>query len=314
LLIEECVYQPDSNPAILLPNPPVSWFWNIRVGDRIQVNHAGPGYSVVGPMTVRPADGNPEMYVNVGLPGPPDPKTYPLVRLASDDRTLYYPEFLFLVNTRDDNRNGWVDEGWDGVDNNGDGNIDELAEWEDEHWPQAVATQVLLNQPYTIRRRPAPAPNARALALPTNIVIDLTTWSSTRERSRLPVNPYSGSVDFLVNPGGDVVPSTIYASPASFGMASAFFHFWLAERSDITAPAASKTAPLLPIPPGIRPSSIGPRPLSGQLRLMTLFTRTGLLTTNSPMRFDDPAAPADGVSYNPNLPFLETQQGVNGGP
>jgi hypothetical protein len=32
------------------------------------------------------------------------------------------------------------------------------------------------------------------------------------------------------------------------------------------------------------------------------------------MPFDDPAAPANGVSYNPNLPFLEAQQGVNGVP
>jgi type II secretory pathway pseudopilin PulG len=314
LLIEESVFQPDANPAILIPNPPVSWFWNIRVGDRIQVNRSGPWYVVVGPMTVRPADGNPEMFVNVGPPGPPDPRTYPLVRMASDYKTLYHPEFLFLVNTRDDNSNGWIDEGWDGVDNNGDGNIDELAEWEDEHWPQAVATQVTVNQPYTIRRRPAPAPNARAVALPTNIVIDLTTWSSTRERSRLPVNPYSGQVDILVNPAGDVVPSTIYGSPASFGMASAFFHFWLAERSDLTAPATSTTPPLLPIPPTTGPSQLGRQPLSGQYRLATLFTRTGLLTTNASMRFDDPAAPANGATYSPNLPFLEAQQGVNGGP
>ena len=34
----------------------------------------------------------------------------------------------------DDNGNGWIDEGWDGVDNNGDGQVDELAEWESELW------------------------------------------------------------------------------------------------------------------------------------------------------------------------------------
>ena len=146
---------------------------------------------------------------------------------------VYYPEFLLLVNGVDDNANGWTDEGWDGVDNNGDGNIDELAEWESEVWTGAANTQNITNSPYVIRRRPAPATNARAVQLPSNVVIDLTTWSTTHERSRLPVDKNTGYVDILVNPDGSVVPTTIYSCPSSFGMASAFFHFWLAERSDL---------------------------------------------------------------------------------
>ena len=52
-------------------------------------------------------------------------------------------DFLFLVNGTDDNSNGWVDEGWDGVDNNSDSIVDNngpinpgvtYGEWETETW------------------------------------------------------------------------------------------------------------------------------------------------------------------------------------
>ena len=33
-------------------------------------------------------------------------------------------EYLFLVNGQDDDSDGFVDNGWDGVDNDQDGNID----------------------------------------------------------------------------------------------------------------------------------------------------------------------------------------------
>src|SRR5262249_53547783 len=49
LLIENPV-----DPKSLAPNPPTSWFWNIRVGDRIQLNNAGPWYTIVGPMGIGP--------------------------------------------------------------------------------------------------------------------------------------------------------------------------------------------------------------------------------------------------------------------
>src|SRR5208337_2196356 len=121
-------------------------------------------------------------------------------------------------------------------------------------------TPGLLNQPYTITRRPAPSSGSRELALPSNVVIDLTTWATTHERSRFPlpptasgvgtsqvINPNSGSVDILVNPDGTVVPSTVYSSPSSFGLNGAFLHFWLAERSDVAAPSAG-TYSTLPLP------------------------------------------------------------------
>ena len=35
-------------------NNPTSWFWNIRVGDKLQINGSGLWYTVVGPMVVTP--------------------------------------------------------------------------------------------------------------------------------------------------------------------------------------------------------------------------------------------------------------------
>ena len=63
LMVEESVVDPTSG----FPNSPTSWFWNIRVGDKIQINNAGLWYTVVGPMFVTPLNGgNTEMFVNVG--------------------------------------------------------------------------------------------------------------------------------------------------------------------------------------------------------------------------------------------------------
>jgi len=310
LLLEEGAFVPFGGS--FLPNPPTSWFWNIRVGDRLQINNAGPWYTVVGPMNVTSAQGNSELFVNVGPPGTRSPLARAIFNPTSGQAIVYYPDFLFLVNGRDDNGNGWTDEGWDGVDNNGDGNIDELAEWETEQWLGACATQVIINVPYVIQRRPAPGPNAREVALPSQVVIDLTTWGTTRERSRLPVNSYTGYVDIVVNPDGSVVPTTVYSSPASFGLSSAFLHFWLAERGDLAGPnPAATAAPFLPIQQAIAPARQGGLPLKGEYRLVTIFSRTGHMSTNENVPFDNPAAPATGKSYNPNLPFLAAQQGVS---
>ncbi len=177
----------------------------------------------------------------------------------------------------------------------------------------APATQSVDNVPYVIKRRPAPGPNAREIALPTQVVVDLTTWTSTRERSRLPVNLYTGYVDILINPNGTVVPTTVYSTPASFGLASAFLHFWLAERSDLAAPSATTTAaPLLPLPQGLAPTLFNGLELKGEYRLVTLFARSGQITTNENPPFDNPANPATGKTYNPNLPFVAAQQGARG--
>jgi prepilin-type N-terminal cleavage/methylation domain-containing protein len=337
-----------------LPNAPTSWFWNIRVGDKVQISNAGPWYTVVGPMTIPPQGAtiggtfyaNNELFVNVGPPGTLSPWT----RSINNGPALP-TEYLLLVNGVDDNNNGWIDEGFDGVDNNLSlevkNNLQQLIdefipgtqnEWETETWHGAIVSTLessslhsMVSLPYTIQRRPAPVINAREVLLPTNVVIDMTTGAyptlanPSMERSRLPVNEFTGYVDIVVYPNGTVVPTTIYSSPALFGVSSAFFHFWLAERSDVAAPQPNAvingSPPYLPVPQGLNQSSTtltqaaslfpGGGVIKGEYRLVTLFTRTGQITTNDDVPFDGNNLGT--ANYNPSLPFLQAQQGVRSG-
>jgi prepilin-type N-terminal cleavage/methylation domain-containing protein len=314
-----CIVESVLDPTTLLPHSPTSWFWNIRLGDKIRIGDSATYYTVVGPMTVTPANGNPELFVNDGLPGVPTQ----LTRTYSNGAPNV--EYLLLVNGVDDDGNGFVDDLWDNIDNNRVFGVDELDEGENEKWLRTHP----LNQSfaYTIRRRPVPSSNTKEILLPSNIVIDMTTWSTTAERSRLPVNPYTGYVDILLNPTGDVVPTTLYSSPSSFGLAGSFFHLWLAERGDVAAPLDWTTHPNLNSPPNHRfhlpmladtaNSAGGPTydqlraqypdlgELKGERQLVTLNTRTGQITTNSIETFD---------VANVNLPFIAPQQGAQGGP
>ncbi len=324
LVVEEAVI---GNNAL---NEPTSWFWNIRVGDKLQLNGAGNWYTVVGPMVVTPQQGNSELFVNVGPPGSQSPLS------DTQSGTNVFPEFLFLVNGLDDNKNGWTDEGFDGVDNNLSLEltngvtqlVDDLAEWEIEAWPSAYASSPPTNVSYTIQRRPAPVANSRELSLPTNVVIDLTSWGNAfQERSRLPwgvINPFTGYVDILLYPNGTVVPTTIYSAPSSFGMANAFFHLWLAERSDVVAIKLDQNGNATPLVTGqpvylpvgtinqtlIQPKTpyTGPS-LQGEYRIVTLFTHTGQITTSDDVQFDNPLTPANGTTYNPGYPFLPVERG-----
>ncbi len=318
LYVEQSVYNPTTN----LLNSPTSWYWNVRIGDKIQLNNAGIWYTIVGPMNVY----NPELFVNVGDPG----TTPPLLRTVP---TNCNPEFLFLINGVDDNQDGYVDNGWDGVDNDGDGIVDQvipgvnpLGEWvEIETWQGSILNVNNQNNiPYTITRRPVVSPGSRETPLPSNVVIDLTTWNAqyfntnfsgttgvnyVMERSRLPVDSTTGYVDILLNPNGTVVPTTLYSSPSSFGMDSAFYHFWLAERGDLFDPPNLANPPangvhyLLPQVPNVNTAPGDTRALTGERRLMTLYTRTGQLITNQVETFD---------GANPSLPFLLPQQGIRG--
>jgi hypothetical protein len=255
------------------------------------------------------------------------------------------PEFLFLVNGLDDNNNGWIDEGFDGVDNNlalevANGSlhlVDELAEWENESWPELVTAAKPKDQKYTIQRRPAPTQNAREISLPTNVVIDMTTWNNVAwygtlpERSQIPpgvINPNTGYVDILLYPNGTVVPTTLYSTPSSFGMSAAFFHFWLAERSDVVPMNFNGTTPVpqvanqpIYLPLGNVNQALSsptiPYPgqsLQGEYRVVTLFTRTGQITTNDDAQFDNPMAPANTSTniYYPLYPFMAAEQGSKG--
>ena len=42
---------------------------------------------------------------------------------------------------------------------------------------------------------------------------------------------------------------------------------------------------------------------------MTLFARTGRITTSDNVQFDNPSSPANGSTYNPAYPFLAAEQG-----
>ena len=305
LYVEQSVYTVSNGTNLF--NSPTSWYWNIRIGDKIQLNNTGIWYTIVGPMNIY----NPELFVNVGDPG----TTPPLQRTLNG--TNYNPEFLFLVNGVDDNKDGYVDNGWDGIDNDGDGIVDQvtdsnnISEWvEIETWQGAALTNVN-NIPYTITRRPVVSPGSRETPLPSNVVVDLTTWNPgafgnvyVSERSRLPVDPTTGYVDILLNPNGTVVPTTVYSSPTSFGMGSSFYHFWLAERGDLYDPVATPgVAYLLPQVQNVDTPAGETRFLKGERRLLTLFTRTGAINTNQVETFD---------GNNPSLPFLAPQQGIRG--
>ncbi|MGC8641511.1 MAG: pilus assembly FimT family protein [Isosphaeraceae bacterium] len=361
LMVEECPI----DPSTFILNEPTSWYWNIRVGDKIRIGDAGQFYTVIGPMTQQ----NPELFVNVGPPG----STANLLSRAyvNPQNAGPFPvEYLFVVNGLDDDNNGFVDNEWDGVDNDQNGVIDDFPEWtEAEQWAGVLSgfmkpqwtgvllgstiilpngtppTSGVLNQPYTITRRPVLSSGARETALPTNVVIDATTWAAppgvtqtvfppyVQERSRFPipalgfgstsqvVNPYSGTIDIMVNPDGSVVPTTIYSSPTSFGLNGAFLHFWLAERSDVTGPVLNAngvpvpgTFSYLPLPAGLAPTNLPTgAELKGEYSLLTVYSRTGQILVSTPPRFDNPMLPANGIKYNANLPFIEAQQGVRGG-
>ena len=235
-------------------------------------------------------------------------------------------DFLFLVNGTDDNADGYVDNGWDGVDNDGQNGIDDIGEWtEREAW---ITTPSQSPLPYTITRRPVPTTNAREIQLPSNIVIDATTLGTTNERTRVPppaLNPFTGVVDIMINPDGSILPTTLYSSPSSVSMNGAFYHLWIAERSDVVA-AVGTTVPTLPIgriagvwifPPGLEPFQggvpspySGPVMKSGQYFVISLSAKTGATITVEQPQFDNPQTPISipfGLGYQPNLQYQEGQ-------
>jgi prepilin-type N-terminal cleavage/methylation domain-containing protein len=346
LVVQQAVFV--NNMPTLGPNPPTSWFWNVRIGDRFRFNDSGRYYTVVGPMTIV----NPEFFVNDGVPGRSS-----LVETYYDGNsvaTTVTPEYLFLVNGIDDNvpPDGYIDNGVNGANDNldyydsGSGTlnfntgipaVDNIQEWtEVETYVGAQAVQQFATSAvidpntgtppppplrprpvvqWTIARRPVPAPSAQEVSLPAGAVIDLTTWDSTRERSRLPIDPNSGFVDIMLNQSGQVVPTTAYSNPGSISMDSAFYHFWISDRTDVYAPGITgATIPTLPIPP---PSSTAivytgiNTVLKKERQLVTLYTRSGHIVTNSIENFD--YANAYGISktpYDVNLPYDEAQSGM----
>lgn len=339
------------------PNSPTSWYWNVRLGDKIQIGSSGRSYTIVGPCVVNPWNdlgfgrGNTELFVNVGPPGTPLPLTrqyYLDTGLPSP--AIATPEFLFVVNGEDDNLDGYTDEGWDGFNNNGVALADELSEWETESWKGALG-KIALNDmgggsatpssawalestaiggtadlPYIIKRRPVPSPGAREVMLPAGMVIDATTWNSTRERSRIPVHGGSLQCDIMVNPSGLYIPTTEYSSPTSASTLP-FLHFWLTSVDDVHPIGTLKTAAGVPIvaataaqpyllpmssdTPGY-PAIAGSPVLKGDRRLVTMFAQSGLVTTSTIETIPSPNAyqPGEGFSVaDVGNPFKKAQQG-----
>ncbi len=177
---------------------------------------------------------------------------------------------------------------------------------------------------YSISRRPIVVPRARETTLPGGVVIDATSWATTAERSRLPIDPKTLYVDILVNSNGQVVPTTEYSSPTSADHLP-FYHFWLSERPDVheitdlwggtgTNPVASPNANpnsgmtfALPMPLTVYQNSnpalatIPNVSLKGERWLISLFTRTGYVASNSIENFS---------TLDISAPFYAAQQGA----
>jgi hypothetical protein len=171
----------------------------------------------------------------------------------------------------------------------------------------ARATYVPPALKYTIVRRPVPTPGAREVSLPSACVIDLTTWNtSVPERSRLPVDPNNLAVDVLLNQSGQVLPTTEFSNPSSMPMAFAFYHFWIADRTDLYDPVPNGLIPnpqypTLPVAQGVIG---GATPyLKRDRQLLTLYTRTGAVVTNSIENFDV-------TTPDPNRPYRDAQLGI----
>lgn len=191
LMVEQTIYGPGG--AIV---PPTNWAHNVRVGDRLRIGDAGPWMTVVGPTD--PAHPTDEGFVV---------QTQMLDRGDGHGRI----DYLWVVNGVDDDHDGFIDDGWDGVDNNADGVTDELFEWEVERWQRHVP---VIASPYAIRRRPVPVGATRTIDLPSSVVID------TKD---LPA-------EFLVDATGAAMPSLPYGVPSAIGIKDHELRIHLIER------------------------------------------------------------------------------------
>ncbi len=104
----------------------------------------------------------------------------------------------------------------------------------------------------------------------------------------------------MITPRGEVLPTTMYSTPACTRMEDAYVHFWIGDRGDIFDPKTAST-PELPLPQGLVQAPDG-RELKGDITILSLNTRTGYIATASPPQFD--TAHAGTSSYNANVPFL----------
>lgn len=265
---------------------------------------------------------NPERFINFGasyysLPTPATSNVAPafeflyLMNGQDDDTDGIYDEGFDGI---DNDGDGVIDPGFNGIDDNGNGQIDE---WYEVYYSRAGGTATYHGCPlptinsfwpkdpmpypneyepenfggslpgaqsqYTIARRPVPSQSARIINLPSNVVIDMTTWNTTQERSRLPIDPYSGNVDIMFAPDGHVLALNATANPAPQFLP--YYHFWVADIEDVQEPRGT-TYPSLPVDAdeimsgsGYSRQTMGT--LEGERRLLTINTKTGSIVSNA---------------------------------
>ena len=167
-----------------------------------------------------------------------------------------------------------------------------------------------------------PVEGARDVSLPTNVVIDLTSWNAPQlfggvpERSRLPVDPFTGFVDVMIAPNGQVVVAGASANNAP-SVNFPFYHFWLSEREDVSSPtpfdAMKGKTFLLPMP---RDTVYDPRipaivslpiaqaqnvpNLKSERRLLSINTRSGVISSTAIETF---------YLNNPSYPYEAAESG-----
>ena len=88
-------------------------------------------------------------------------------------------------------------------------------------------------------------------------------------------------------------------------MAYAFYHFWISDRTDLYDPVGT-TYPTLPVSDGLIPGAT--RVLKRDRQLLTLFTRTGQVVTNSIENFQVDTTNAN--NSDPNRPYRDAQLGI----
>jgi prepilin-type N-terminal cleavage/methylation domain-containing protein len=218
-------------------NSPTSWAWNLRAGERWSLDRGGlsMSYADQSRSTI------PSSSSTTALPGTgadsPEITHPPMVARASGLSPKCCSSSMDVTTTVD----GYVDNGWDGVDNDSDGAVDELDEWvEVETWSnnQLLPTD---DDTYRVIRRPVTASEPRGVVLPQGVVIDLTGWDGQQGRSRLVVNRYSGAVDILLDKTGRFTYDSPFSGTSSVGMgADKYAHFWIGGRADIVDAASLK--------------------------------------------------------------------------
>jgi prepilin-type N-terminal cleavage/methylation domain-containing protein len=146
------------NPTVGIPRPSTSWFWNVRKGDKIRVGNSGRELTIVGPdpIGILPNTANfgglsnPEQFVNWGPITPTNPGSTPTAVLPPLPASVPR-EFLVVLDGIDNDGDGYIDEAFDGIDNDGDGIIDPMFNGIDDPSPITGMTNGLIDDPAEFR-------------------------------------------------------------------------------------------------------------------------------------------------------------------